>query len=85
MARIAGLQNTEEYRELHWGGTFDEYLGIVREHPEVTRTAFQRIHDMILDRGIEEYLDSRKRIVKYRFFEQDKAGGKDAIFGLDIP
>jgi serine protein kinase len=85
VARIAGLQNTEEYRELHWNGTFDEYLDIVRQRPEVTRTAFQRVHDMILDRGIEEYLDSRKRIVKYRFFEQDRAGGKDAIFGLDIP
>jgi serine protein kinase len=85
VARIAGLQNAEEYRELHWSGVFDEYLDIVRAHPEVTRTAFQRVYDMIVDRGIEEYLDTRKRIVKYRFFEQDKAGGKDAIYGLDIP
>ena len=83
--QIAALQNFDEYRELNWSGTFEAYLGLVREHPEVTRTAFQRLYDMIVGYGTEEYIDNRKRIIKYRFFEHDTVGGKDAIFGLDIP
>ena len=31
--------NLSDYRKKHWEGSFDEYLDIVREHPEVTRTA----------------------------------------------
>ena len=39
--------NLSDYRKKHWEGTFEEYLDIVREHPEVTRTAYQRLlrHD----------------------------------------
>ena len=85
VGRIAGLQDTQEYRELHWSGTFDEYLETVRAHPAVTRTAFQRVYDMVVGKGTEEYLDNKKRIVRYKFFERDAAGGADAIYGLDIP
>jgi len=82
---IAKLQNADEYRELHWSGTFTDYLDIVRARPEVTRSAFERVYDMVVSKGTEEYLDTKKRIVRYRFFEQDTVGGKDAVFGLDIP
>jgi serine protein kinase len=85
VGQIASMQNIVEYRELNWNGTFEEYLDIVREHPEVTRTAFQRIYDMIVSYGTEEYIDNKKRILRYHFFERDLVGGKDAIFGLDIP
>jgi serine protein kinase len=84
IGRIAGLHNVEEYRELNWSGTFEDYLEIVRRRPEVTRTAFQRVYDMVVGQGTEEYLDTKKRMVRYRFFERDNVGGKDAIFGLDI-
>jgi serine protein kinase len=85
VSKIASLQNFDEYRELNWNGDFEAYLGLVREHPEITRTAFQRIYDMVLEYGTEEYIDNKKRIIKYKFFEYDTCGGKDAIFGLDIP
>jgi serine protein kinase len=85
VAKIATQQNFEVYRELNWNGTFEDYLEIVRKNPKVTRTAFQRMYDMILEHGNEEYIDNKKRIIKYRFFEHDTAGGKDSIFGLDIP
>ncbi|MBN1945825.1 MAG: hypothetical protein JW797_09110 [Bradymonadales bacterium] len=82
---IASFQNLEEYRQLHWVGSFEEYLEIVRKNPKVCRTAFQRLYDMILSHGSEEYLDSRKRIIRYRFFDDEPHGGMDAIYGLDIP
>ncbi|MCP4679764.1 MAG: serine protein kinase [Deltaproteobacteria bacterium] len=85
VGQIAALQNIEEYRELNWSGNFEEYLDIVREHPEVTRTAFQRVYDMIVENGTEEYIDNKKRITRYRFFEASAVDGKDAIYGLDIP
>ncbi|MBK7778548.1 MAG: serine protein kinase [Sandaracinaceae bacterium] len=85
VSRIAALQDYDRYRDLHWEGSFEDYLSIVRERPEVTRTAFQRAYDMILSYGEEEYLDNKKRLVRYPFFQDPIDKGKDAIFGLDIP
>ena len=85
VGQIASLQNREEFKTLHWEGTFEEYLRIVQDDPRVTRTAFQRVYDMILSHGREEYIDSKKKVVHYPFFADPFDKGKDAIFGLDIP
>ena len=85
VAEIARLQNFDEYKELHWEGSFDEYLDIVRRNPAVIRSAHQRVYDMIESHGREEYIDSRKKLVRYPFFRDEANGGKDAIYGLDIP
>ncbi|MBK8013172.1 MAG: serine protein kinase [Deltaproteobacteria bacterium] len=81
---IARLQDVGEYRELHWEGSFDEYLDLVRQRPGVVRSAFQRVYDMIESHGREEYIDSRKRLVRFPFFRDEQNGGADAIYGLDI-
>jgi len=83
--RIGKLHDIEEYRELHWEGTFEDYLDVVREDPLVARTAYQRVYDMILSYGTEEYIDNKKKIVRYNFFSDPTRDGKDAIYGLDIP
>lgn len=83
--KIGSLHNIDEYRELHWEGTFEEYLDIVRKDPRVARTAYQRMYDMILSYGSEEYIDNKKKIVRYNFFSDPVNGGHDAIYGLDIP
>ncbi len=83
--RIAALQDFKLYRELHWEGGFEEYLEIVREKPQVTRNAYQRIYEMIVSYGTEEYIDSKKKLVRYNFFKDEQSGGGNAIFGLDIP
>jgi serine protein kinase len=85
VARIAALQDYDRYRDLHWEGTFEEYLQVVRERPLITRNAFQRLYDMIVSYGEEEYIDNKKRLVRYPFFTDPVNGGKDSIFGLDIP
>jgi serine protein kinase len=82
---IGKLHDVEEYRELHWEGTFDEYLDIVREDPRVVRTAYQRMYDMVLSHGTSEYIDNKKRVTRYDFFADHPSGGADAVFGLDIP
>ncbi|MCC7382557.1 MAG: serine protein kinase [Deltaproteobacteria bacterium] len=82
---IAKLQDMEEYRHLHWEGSFDEYLDSVRQRPQIVRSAFQRIYDMVLSYGREEYIDSRKKLIRYPFFRDEQNGGADAVYGLDIP
>ncbi|MCA9688145.1 MAG: serine protein kinase, partial [Myxococcales bacterium] len=83
--RIAALQDRKRYEDLHWTGSFAEYLELVRENPRLARTAYERLYDMILSHGTEEYVDSKKKITRYRFFADEAHGGRDAIFGLDIP
>ena len=83
--RIAAMQDFRLYRELHWEGGFEEYLGTVREKPQVTRNAYQRMYDMIISYGTEEYIDNKKKLVRYNFFKDEQNGGANAIFGLDIP
>jgi serine protein kinase len=83
--RIAEMQDYKLYRELSWEGSFDEYLEIVRARPTVTRNAYQRIYDMVISYGTEEYIDNKKKLVRYNFFKDDHNGGSNAIFGLDIP
>src|SRR4051812_29100213 len=83
--KIAALQDFALYRDLAWDGTFEDYLQIVRERPSVTRNAFQRVYDMIISYGTEEYIDNKKKLVRYNFFKDEIDGGQDAIYGLDIP
>ncbi len=85
VSKIASFQDYDEYRNLHWEGSFEEYLDIVKMRPEVTRNAYQRLYDMIVSYGEEEYIDSKKRLIRYPFFTDPLDGGADAIFGLDIP
>jgi serine protein kinase len=75
--------NLSDYRKKHWEGSFDEYLDIVREHPEVTRTAYQRLYDMIVSHGAEEVYEHKEKITRYRFFTEFAAKHGDAIYGLD--
>ena len=55
------------------------------DHPQVTRNAYQRLYDMVLSHGVEEYIDNKKKLVRYKFFRDEAHGGKDAVFGLDVP
>jgi serine protein kinase len=40
---------------------------------------------MIISYGTEEYIDNKKKLVRYNFFKDELGGGQNAIFGLDIP
>src|SRR5438309_5494042 len=85
VAQIAALQDYDRYRDLAWEGSFEDYLQIVRERPQVTRNAYQRVYDMIISYGTEEYIDNKKKLVRYNFFKDEISAGANAIFGLDIP
>ncbi len=81
---LRSLQDVKGYQNLTWEGSFDQYLEIVKKNPKVSRTAFQRVYDMILSHGFEEYKEYKKKIVRYNFFKDPFENGKDAIYGLDL-
>ncbi len=77
-------QSSSARARLHWQGSFEDYLALVKENPKITRNAFQRMYDMIVDAGTEEYEDFKKKVIRYKFFDDQVGGGKDAVFGLDV-
>jgi serine protein kinase len=85
LAALRPQLNLNDYRKKHWEGSFDEYLDTVREHPEVTRTAYQRLYDMILSHGTEEVYEHKEKVTRFRFFTEFAAQHGDAIYGLDRP
>src|SRR5690349_20640895 len=83
IAKIATRQNLADYQKKHWTGSFSEYLDIIRRDPRVTRTAYQRVYDMILSHGTEEVVVNKEKVLRYKFFEDRENLGQDAIFGLE--
>jgi serine protein kinase len=85
MQFIGEIQDRKQFQTLNWRGTFADYLDLVARDPRVTRNAFQRIYDMIMSYGTEEFIDAKKRLIRYKFFSDESFDGDDAIFGLEIP
>src|ERR671930_663948 len=83
LSAIASVQSAQEYQELNWEGSLEDYLKLVQDSPQVTRNAFQRIYDMILSYGIEEHVEHKKKITRYRFFRDERHNGRDAVYGID--
>jgi serine protein kinase len=85
ISRIQELQDTTSFQNLHWEGSFEDYLNIVRSNPRVARSAFERVYDMILSYGAEEFQDNKQQLVRYKFFNDVPGKGRDAVFGLERP
>ena len=73
----------QSFKDLTWEGSFTEYLEMVLGDPKIIRNAFQRLYDMILSHGYEEFVEHKERLVRYHFFSDPMEGGRDAIFGLE--
>lgn len=85
LLRLVGeMQDQKRFLELNWSGSFQDYLDIAAKNPRITRNAFQRIYDMIMEYNLEEFEDAKKRLTRYRFFGDTSFDGDDAIFGLEI-
>ena len=73
---LAGWQDTKTYQDLNWTGSFNDYLNLVKTNPKVTRNAFQRMYDMIMEYGTEEYVDVKKQLFITNFLMMKKTAGK---------
>ncbi len=83
LSQLQQMQDLTEYRKIHWEGTFEDYLDIVRQQPEVTRSSYQRLFDMIMSYGTEEYYENKDKLFRYKFFTEFAAKHGDSIYGLD--
>ncbi len=70
------------YSALHWEGSFAEYLAIVDREPLVARNAWQRLIDMIESHGAHVSDGGARR---WKIFDDPFDGGRDAVYGLDVP
>ena len=82
---INQVRETGEVVNLSWTGTMSDYLNLAKGNPKVTRNAYQRLYDLIVREGTKEYVDVKKHVVHYNFFDDEANNRKDAVFGLDIP
>jgi serine protein kinase len=84
LGMIAEMQDIQTFQELHWEGSFEDYLDLVREDPSICRNAYQRLYDLIASFGTTTYTEYKKRIVRYHFFDDPLDHGRDAVFGIDV-
>lgn len=73
---VRNWQNSQGTHHANWSGTFAEYLDLVKENPKITRNAFQRMYDMVVEAGTEEYIDFKKPVIRYKFFDDAKTTEK---------
>jgi len=78
---VAENREQSTYHELHWEGTFREYLQRVEAEPRLARNAWQRMLDMIESHGWEP----RGRYRRWKIFDDPFHGGQDAVYGLVEP
>ncbi|OGL39125.1 MAG: serine protein kinase [Candidatus Schekmanbacteria bacterium RBG_16_38_11] len=83
LSMIKQNQDIKHFKELNWEGSFKEYLDIVAENPKVTRNAFQRTYDMIISHGYTDYMEHKKNLIRYHFFDDKFSDGRDAVYGVD--
>ena len=72
-----------DYQKLHWEGSLGDYLDLVVENPRLTRTAYQRLYEMILSHGTEESYENKEKVTRFKFFTDFAARQGDAIYGID--
>ena len=72
---IRERQNPELYQDLHWEGSFNDYLDLVREKPQLARNSFQRLYDMIMSFGTSRYTEYKKEITHFSFFDDPIGNG----------
>jgi serine protein kinase len=80
---IQSRQNIDEFQQLNWKGSFVDYLNLVTANPRIARTAFQRMYDMVMSHGTDEYTEYKSKVIHYRFFDDVSSDGVDAIYGLE--
>jgi serine protein kinase len=83
MSQVMRKVDTSQWKTLHWEGPFRSYLDLVWERPEIARNAWQRLYDLILSYGFDEYTEFKERRTRYRFFADPDGEGRDAIYGLE--
>lgn len=76
---LASYWDAKKYRSLNETMKLEDYVNRVYDDPRLVRSAYQRLYDMIMDKGIEKFERYRKQITRFRFFTENDV----PIFGLE--
>ncbi len=71
-----------QFRRLNEELTFPEYLALVYDNPLACLSAYQRIYDMILAKGVDRFQRYNRTHTRYKFFSDHAT---HPIFGLERP
>lgn len=74
----AGLDQ-DRWKVLNEEMSFSEYLEKALENPKLVRSAYQRLYDMIMEKGTKTFKKFRKTYTHYNFFDDPEV----PIFGLE--
>jgi serine protein kinase len=69
LTNLAKHFDAAKYREFNRTMTFNEYLNASYDDPRIIRSAYQRLYDMILSKGVSTKERYRKTLNIYHFFE----------------
>ncbi len=79
LQRLASKFDREQFKVLNEEISLGEYIDRVYENPLLIRTAFQRIYDMIVSKGFNEFERYHKILKHYNFFDDEEI----PLFGLE--
>ena len=79
LKKIAKNFNVDNFKIISEEMSFDEYLDRCYKNPKLIRTSHQRIYDMIVSKGTNQFEKYRKTLVHYNFFDDAEI----PIFGLE--
>jgi serine protein kinase len=80
LIRSENDDSVKTYKSLNWTGSFWDYLQMIEESPRVARNSYQRLYDMVMSHGTEEFKYCKRQYVKYKFFQ---GLGDISIYGLE--
>ena len=72
----------KKFHKLTWTGGFNDYLNLVSENPAIISSAWMRMYNMIMSKGVEDVVLFKKKYKKYGFFGNHP---EFPIFGLEGP
>lgn len=76
---LLGTGDKERYKILNETMSFDDYVTRVIVNPAIVRNAYQRVYDMIIEKGSSTFERYRKVLTHYNFFDDPES----PIFGLE--
>lgn len=76
---VASKFDKNKFVNLNEEISFSEYLDRCYKNPKLVRTAYQRIYDMVMNKGCVEFEKYRKKLTHYNFFDDSEI----PIFGLE--
>ena len=76
---VASKFDKNKFVNLNEEISFSEYLDRCYKNPKLVRTAYQRIYDMVMNKGCRELEKYRKKLTHYNFFDDNEI----PIFGLE--